>query len=99
MWLDAHGRTVPFLLLYPAGLVSAFIGGLRWGFAANLLSTALAWYHLVPRLTSDDPWLIGGIAISTLGVLFTAIYRTNLVTRRRAREAATPAVCDSRLAA
>jgi hypothetical protein len=73
LWLDSHGRSIPFLLLYPAGLVSACLGGLRWGAAANLLSTGLAWYHLLPRITSVEPWMVWAVAFSTLGVLISMV--------------------------
>jgi hypothetical protein len=79
LWLDAHGRSMPLLMLYPAGLVSAWLGGVRWGVAANLLSTTLAWYHLLPHLTSVEPWMIWAIAFSTIGVLLSVLERRGFV--------------------
>jgi PAS domain S-box-containing protein len=49
---EALGENVPFILYFPAVVVSAWFGGLWAGLLATGLSTLAAWYFFIPRPSS-----------------------------------------------
>jgi PAS domain-containing protein len=87
-----------WLLFYPAVFFSSWVGGLRGGLMATLLSTVLAWYYFIPPQFSfavQRP--VAFLSMATfmgMGVLF-SLFHGRL---RRASQQAAEALAAARLA-